>query len=147
MKYSLQAIEDLNRQFDASALPAAEWTHEAHLLVGLYHLLHYGRDESIIRLRSRIITMNHIQGTPNSATRGYHETITLFWVWVLETYIQQAGATHHADVYQKFLDTPLSRADLLFRFYSRERLFSVQARANWVEPDRLPLTPELLFED
>jgi hypothetical protein len=132
---TLEEIESLASQFEAASLPEAQWTHEAHLVVGLYLLLHYGREESIIRLRSRIISMNNVHGTPNSATRGYHETITLFWVWVLNEYIRKNQFKHEPAYYQRFLSSPYQRSDLLFRFYSREVLFSVKARAEWVVPD------------
>lgn len=145
MSCTIPEIESLNRLFDAAAVPQDAWTHEAHLLVGFYHVLHYGRAESTIRLRSRIITMNYIHGVPNTASRGYHETITLFWIWVIETYIGKFGGAHEESCYRQFLESPYSRADTLFRFYTKERVFSVEARAHWTTPDLLPVEPEALF--
>jgi hypothetical protein len=132
---TLEEIESLVSQFETASLPEAQWTHEAHLVVGLYQLIRFGREESIIRLRSRIISMNNVHGTPNSATRGYHETITLFWVWVLQSYITKNNFEHNIQQYHRFLESPYRSPGLLFRFYSREVLFSVKARAEWVEPD------------
>ena len=39
----------------------------------------------------------------------------------------------------QLLASPLAAKDVLFVFYSRERLMSVEARAAWVEPDRAPV--------
>ena len=135
MYSTIEDIDSLVQQFEEGTIPQAAWTHQAHLCVGLFHVLHYGREESIIRLRSRIILMNKIHDVPNSATRGYHETITLFWIWVLQEYIQRYDFSHSIEKYHEFLNSKFQRADLLFEFYTRERLFSVEARAVWVDPD------------
>ena len=37
-------LEDLVRRFAERTLPKAEWTHAAHLAVGLWHVSRYGRD-------------------------------------------------------------------------------------------------------
>ncbi len=135
MYTSIEHIEELIAQFENTTIPAEAWTHPAHLTVGFWHLLHYSKEESIIRLRSNIITMNKVHGTPNSATRGYHETITLFWIWVLEEYIRRNNCEHTLETYNQFLNSAYQKSDLLFQFYTREHLFSVKARAIWTEPD------------
>ncbi|MEM7535068.1 MAG: hypothetical protein AAF639_23030, partial [Chloroflexota bacterium] len=43
------------------------------------------------------------------------------------------------DLVNHFEGSPLMDKDLLFRFYSKELLFSVSARREWVEPDLQPL--------
>jgi hypothetical protein len=40
-------LEDLVRRFAERSLPKAEWTHAAHLAVGLWHVSRYGRDEAL----------------------------------------------------------------------------------------------------
>ena len=40
---------------------------------------------------------------------------------------------------ERLLASPLAARDMLFTFYSRERLLSVEARAHWIEPDLAPL--------
>ena len=56
------------------------WTHEAHLLVALWHLHNHAVDEATCLLRARIISYNVAVGTENSSASGYHETMTLFWI-------------------------------------------------------------------
>jgi hypothetical protein len=128
--------DDLAARFDACRIPKAEWTHHAHLVVGLWHVHRYGPDEALTRLRTGIRTLNAHHGTPNSATEGYHETITRAYVLLLSEYLQ----TDPADLpltagVAKLLASPLAARDALLRFYSRERLMSPAARASWVEPD------------
>ena len=80
-------IDELAARFEACAIPAAEWTHEAHLIVGLWHVDRYGADEALVRLRSGIRGLNESQGGVNSATDGYHETITAAYVQLLAQYL------------------------------------------------------------
>ena len=135
MYSSAAKIHLLVQKFEQAILPAEEWTHHAHLTVGLWHLQHYDEFESIIRLRSRIISLNNVHGTPNTAMRGYHETITLFWVWILKEYICRNNFRDIPECYNEFLSSKYQKAGLLFQFYTREFLFTVKARAVWVGPD------------
>lgn len=72
--------ENVVSRFRNQALTKEEWTHAAHLVVALWHLLEYGDIEhALCFLRPGIILSNRSMGITNSDTRGYHETITVFW--------------------------------------------------------------------
>ena len=47
-------IESFVRDFEARTLPASRWTHEAHLLVGLWYLTHHSHDVALALVRQRI---------------------------------------------------------------------------------------------
>jgi hypothetical protein len=47
-------LDDLAQRFAALTLPKPEWTHAAHLAIGLWHASRYGRDDALARLRSGI---------------------------------------------------------------------------------------------
>ena len=76
-------LETLVGHFLARTLPKAEWTHQAHLAVGAWHVDRYGPDEALTRLRDGIRALNDSHGTINSASSGYHETITRAYVRVI----------------------------------------------------------------
>jgi hypothetical protein len=133
-------IDDLAARFQSCTLRTEEWTHTAHLVVGLWHVSRYGADEALTRLRSGIRRLNESHGSVNSATSGYHETITAAYVQLLSQFL--AGCPSEvpiADCVTQLLDGPLAAKDVLLTFYSRERLMSPEARAAWVEPDLAPL--------
>lgn len=134
-------VDGLAAQFVAATLPKDAWTHEAHLIVGLWHVERYGAVEALERLRSSIRRLNDAHGTPNSDTRGYHETITKAYLHVLDAFRARHQAATVGECVGLLLDSPLARPDLLFDYYSRERLLSVEARRAWVEPDLRPLDP------
>jgi hypothetical protein len=142
----ISEIEVLVKKFLDKSLPKEEWTHAAHLSVGLYFVSKYGPAIAMERMRDCIFTYNEAVGTINSDTGGYHETITRFWVWLLGEYWERTKEkTKLVNVINGFLNSELSKKDIFFKFYSRELLFSKEARRNFVKPDLEPLDTGLLF--
>jgi|KBSSwiStaDraftv2_1062776.scaffolds.fasta_scaffold47099_2 hypothetical protein len=130
----------LAARFTALTLPKEEWTHAAHLTVGAWHVDRYGAADALTRLRSGIRRLNESHGNANTATAGYHETITAAYVTLLAAYLDGRAPGLPLDgCVERLLAGPLAARDMLFTFYSRERLLSVEARAQWVEPDLAPL--------
>jgi NTE family protein len=133
-------VEDLAARFVVPALRKAEWTHVAHLAVGAWHVDRYGPLEALIRLRDGIRRLNESHGNTNTATAGYHETITAAYVTLLAAYLDACPPELPLPArVDRLLASPLAGRDMLFSFYSRERLLSIDARARWVEPDLAPL--------
>ena len=132
-------LEQLVRRFADRTLTKPEWTHAAHLAVGLWHVSRYGRDDALARLRAHISRLNESHGTVNSATGGYHETVTRAYVELLAAFAARHGDKTLAERVSALLADSLSDKKALLRFYSRPRLDSVEARLGWVEPDVAPL--------
>lgn len=127
--------EELVAAFIAGTLPKGEWTHQAHLRVGLWHLLHHPADEALDLLRDRIRRYNVACGVANTDHGGYHETITRFYVRVIDRFLQSADRQRPLDQLAEDLIRQWGDRELPLRYYSRGRLFSVLARRQWVEPD------------
>jgi hypothetical protein len=72
----------------------------------------------------------------NSDTEGYHETITRAFLRGVRLFLAEAdpGEPLHELVNQLLL-SPMGRRDWPLRFYTPARLFSVEARRNFVPPD------------
>jgi hypothetical protein len=142
MTTALPAVDPavLASRFTALTLPKEEWTHAAHLTVGAWHVDRYGAAEALTRLRDGIRRLNESHGNVNTSTAGYHETITAAYVTLLAAYLDACppGQPLAARV-ERLLAGPLAAREMLFAFYSRERLMSMDARARWVEPDLGPL--------
>lgn len=125
--------------FLALTLPKSDWTHEAHLTVGLWHVRQFGFGEALTRMREGICAYNEAVGTANSASSGYHETLTQFWLRVLDAHHRKLGAdVPFETVLSQLLASSWADRELALRYYGRETLFSPLARARWVEPDRKP---------
>jgi hypothetical protein len=133
------STEKLVAEFTSCTLPRDQWTHHAHLKVGLWHLLHYTPSESMQRLRQGIKQYNVACGIENSETRGYHETITQFYIWLITQFIQQTDSSKQIDILADELISRYGEKSLPYRYYSHDRLMSKMARLEWVEPDLAPL--------
>lgn len=121
--------------FRTHSLPHASWTHQAHLAVGLWYVRQHGEEAAKALLRAEIRSYNQAVGTPNSDTRGYHETVTLFYVWAAARYLERAGAAPLHALVNGFVGDRSGAKSAIFGFWSRDRLFSVAARRDWLEPD------------
>ena len=117
-------------------LPRPEWTHQAHLVFATALLDAEGLDAAEEKARDYIRAYNESVGGVNDDTQGYHHTITLLFLRHIDRFI----APHKDDPLgaraTRLLASPLAATDYPLRFYSKERLFSVEARRGWVEPDR-----------
>lgn len=117
--------------FHDRTLPHASWTHAAHLRIAWMHLSRYGIDEAHLRMRVGIIRLNAAHGLVESPARGYHETLTRVWLaLVAAARRRDAGADSRGFIAAHALDR-----DAPLRHYSRERLFSLEARTMYVPPD------------
>lgn len=130
------AIESLVSRFRDRTLPKEEWTHEAHLVTAIWFHVNHTPDEAIAYLRSGIITYNDSLGGKNTPTDGYHETMTLFWCRVIAAFVDVNRNRSLVELCAAFLNSVQATKEYPLTFYSREVLFSVKARATWVDPDR-----------
>ena len=133
-------IDTLAASFEIAAIPATEWTHHAHLIIGTWHVARFGAEAALDRMRAGIRRLNAAHGTVDSDSRGYHETITRAYVRLLAAFLAtRAAGEPLAQAVAALLAGPLAARDVLARHYSKPLLFSVAARRGWVEPDLAPL--------
>ena len=132
---SADEIEILVARFRDCSLPCTEWTHAAHLTVGLWHARAFPPAEALDRVRVGIKRYNVACGTENTTTRGYHETLTRFYMTVIGNFLMAAEDRNDLLDLANNLIARLGHRELPLAYYSRERLMSSEARANWVEPD------------
>jgi hypothetical protein len=125
--------------FLASALTAAEWTHEAHVRTAFLFASRFPLDEAHLRMRAGIVRMNERHGLVESTARGYFETLTRAWLALVDDARRRSAATTSQELLARCPE--LQDRGLPLAHYSRERLFSVRARAIYVEPD-LAALPE-----
>jgi hypothetical protein len=83
-----------------------------------------------------IRSYNESVGGVNDDTQGYHETITRVFLHGVRLFLAEAdlGEPLH-ELVNELLLSPMGRRDWPLRFYSAERLFSVEARRHFVPPD------------
>ncbi len=121
--------------FGDRTLAEAAWTHSAHLRVAWMHLERFGFDEAHLRMRVGIIRLNAAHGLVETAERGYHETLTRTWLALVGDARERGPCADSV----AFVATGAPDRQAPLRHYSRERLFSLAARATFVAPDLAPL--------
>ena len=57
-------LDDLVARFRARTLPKPEWTHLAHLAVGLWHVREHGPERALELLRTGITRLNAVLASP-----------------------------------------------------------------------------------
>ena len=129
-------LEHLGEGLLSRTLTREEWTHEAHLGATTYLLTRRPDVDLDKELPGIIRRFNESVGGVNDDTQGYHETITRCFLQGVRLFLAEAdpGEPLH-ELVNELLLSPMGRRDWPLRFYSRELLFSVEARRNFVEPD------------
>jgi hypothetical protein len=129
-------IEHVAEGMVARTLARAEWTHEAHLATTAYLLLRR-RDVDVDKdLPDLIRRYNESVGGVNSDSEGYHETITRVFLHGVRLFLDQADRRERLhELVNPLLLSPMGQRDWPVGFYSPARLFSVEARRQFVEPD------------
>lgn len=123
------AIQEVVQKFERCEYAPAEFTHSRHLTVGCWYLSTMSADEALSRMRT------HLQNfSAHHGKHGYHETITRFWINLLDGALRRQRE-----------DVPvLSRVnavvalypkEVLFDYYTRDRVMSDTAKREWVAPD------------
>ena len=129
-------IAHLGEGLLACTLERAEWTHEAHVGATPYLLLKRRDVDLDTELPGIIRRFNESVGGVNSDGEGYHETITRVFLHGVRLFLEGADLRKPLhDLVNELLLSAIGKRDWPLRFYSRERIFSVEARRHFVEPD------------
>jgi len=126
---------DFARAFENGAIPPADFHHRDHLRLAWAYLEGCeSADEATARIAAAVKRFAASIGKADK----YHETITVFWMRVMAA---ARGALPAGSGFDDLLnrDPRLLDKDMPLAYYSRERLFSEAARAEWVAPDLRPL--------
>jgi hypothetical protein len=134
------AVERLARGVIDGSCPKAEWTHAAHFAVAFWILRHWPDRPAETVMPDIIRTYNEATGVRNTDTSGYHETITQASIRAARSFLGGYPASQPLhELIDLLMDTALGRSGWMLAHWTRERLFSVEARRVWVGPDLQPL--------
>ena len=120
----------------ARTLPRPEWTHEAHLAATTYLILKHPEIDLDMELPGLIRRYNESVGGVNDDTQGYHDTITRAFLRGVRLFLEEADISRPIhELANELLMSPMGRRDWPLRFWSKDRLMSVEARRGYVPPD------------
>lgn len=120
-------------------LPKARWTHRAHFAAALWLLARRPDIDAPRVMPGLIRAYNEATNTPNTDTGGYHETITQASLRAASSFLESHRGKPLFAVCNALMESGFGKSDWLLAYWTKERLFSVEARRRWVEPDLKPL--------
>jgi hypothetical protein len=129
------ALMAFRQRFENGTWPVCEFRHMHHLAIAACYIV--DDPEPMDTLRARIRSYNVSQGGENTEDRGYHETITRFWVEIVGRHISALPKTlPRCEIARLVVDTFASQRDLFQEYYDFDVLKSREARANWIPPSK-----------
>lgn len=135
MLASERELKELVERWADGSLPETEWTHAAHLATCSYLVWNNTLSDTYKLMKEGLQRFNQAKGTPQTAERGYHETLTRFWCTLL-FFTLHRGHFHscleaaNAMVNKYGGDARAERA-----YYSFDVMKRREARQTWFAPD------------
>ena len=132
-------IDTFIAAFEGCTLPKAEWTHGAHLLTGACYVHALGEAFAIERMRLCVRRYNESVGGKNTETSGYHETITVAWIKLLNGLLDRSKPIARAPFAALAVEHFQAQRNIFSRFYDFDLVASTEARRRWVVHNLQPL--------
>jgi hypothetical protein len=134
MRYKTEnEITEIINLFESAKLPHETWRHAEHLTLAMHYAMHHDFDEALKKMRSGILKLNDFHGVVTTPERGHHETLTVIWTRAVFDFVKANAKKTLLGTANEIIET--FDKDYPLKFYSRERLFSVEARYGFIEPD------------
>lgn len=141
---NIDEIEAVVRGFECCSTGKGDFTHAGHLTVAAWYLHNYTFEEAAGKMRAGLFRFLDHHGV---GREKYNETITLFWLKVVNTFaIAQSGSSRGTTKKQELTAAQLvsmaneliqtfGDANLIFDYYSDGLIRSREAKSAWLEPD------------
>jgi hypothetical protein len=134
MKYKTEKeIFDIVRGFETGTLPRNEFSHSSHLIVAMHYVRQMPVEDAIDKMRAGL--MNHLRhvGVDFTKEMPYHETLTVFWTRTVNDFVKSKNGASLLETANELIET--FDKNYPNRFYSREHLFSHEARKKFIKGD------------
>lgn len=134
VKYnSTEDILKMVNSFIDATVARADWGHPEHLIVAFHFATETDFETALSRMRTGIFRLLAAFEVDLTKEMPYHETLTVFWMRTVYDFAKSKNdcsiVESCAEMIEKFgKDYPL-------KFYSRELLFSDEARKDFIEAD------------
>ena len=118
--------------FESRRTGKDSFKHQDHLIVAAFYLEQLSVADAIARMRHNLLQfLDHHEVD----RQKYNETITVFWFELVADQLRTLPADSTLIEKCNAVVESFDSSALVFEYYSRERLFSDQARTNFVRPD------------
>ncbi|WP_263380641.1 hypothetical protein [Granulicella paludicola] len=128
--------------FETGALPKERWTHGAHLLGGAWYVHLLGEEAALKHMRGCVQRYNVAVGGQNTPTSGYNETVTAFWIKLLNEFLKSRQPMARSEFVNLAVTHFEPQRDIYARYYDFDVIASIEARVRWIPPNLAALNGE-----
>lgn len=121
------------KSFEDGTISRDDWRHAEHLIVALYYLSHHDFETALAKMRDGILNLLRTFKVDLTKEMPYHETLTVFWMRTVSDFKNSKNGSSFVEICNDLV-TKFDK-NYPLKFYSREFLFSDEARARFVEGD------------
>jgi len=125
--------------FERAEITASGWTHRQHIRVAYLYLRDNSFEVALERVRHGIKALNRAHAVPEAVDRGYHETLTTTWLYLVNAMIKHGRPSADSEEFCE-KNPQLLCKDAPFLFYTRDRLMSAEAKQRFLAPDVAPFS-------
>lgn len=136
MRYHCTADDIAFREaFEGCTFPPDDFGHRAHVRLAYIYLTQGDVESAVERMRAALFGFLDHHGVDRAK---YHETMTRAWIMAVRHFMERSTGADSADA---FIDANprLLDSKIMLTHYSAELLFSPEARADFVDPDKDPI--------
>src|ERR1700755_3551177 len=134
MKYKTEnELLAVVESFERGTISRDDWKHAEHLIVANFYLSKNDFDAAYNKMREGIFNLLKAFKIDLSKEMPYHETLTIFWMRTVEDFRKTKNGCSEFEICSE-LTTSFDK-DYPMKFYSRELLFSDEARAGFIDAD------------
>lgn len=130
-------IDEMIGTFEAGTIAEDDWHHDEHLIVACRYLSELPFEDALDKMRQGIFGLLRALGVTDIASSPYNETLTRFWMLAVADFVARNRGLGFFELCEAL--TATLEKDRHERYYSRELLFSDEARLNFVAPDKREL--------
>lgn len=127
-------LAEIVRKFEDASIDRDAWKHAEHLVVALCYVKRYGLDDGLVKMRDGLFGLLtrgfHVDLTKEMP---YHETMTVFWMRAVDDFLASKNGASTVEIANEMIER--FDKDYPLKFYTREVLFSDEARTKFVEGD------------
>ncbi len=134
MKYKTETeLKSVVERFENGTISRDAWGHPEHLIVAFHYASTNDLALALEKMRRGIFNLLKAFGVDLTREMPYHETMTVFW---MRTVFDFAASKNGSSIVESCAEM-IEKFDKNYplRFYTRELLFSDEARNGFVLPD------------
>lgn len=106
---SRTSVGELVKAFERGTLPRSGWSHGAHLVIGLWYVLHYGPERAFTLMSEGIQRYNSVSGRTEAERLGYSAATTRMWIQRIAEFARQSTVdSPEGTLFRRILTSPLA---------------------------------------